>query len=160
MESQQSEKDFIKLLPETSTIDKQLHKIRKLEEPQIKDQYTCTVNKVGGTLKTENNVFTFDLYDNNFTKNMEPSFTFSFIYFLIKNFTQDLELIQATLEGNALTDAMNKLESYINEIVQIVAGNDTYQTLSKKHWVEKMDIKYHDTKVYDYFKTTFPELFD
>lgn len=103
MESQQSEKDFIKLLPETPTIDKQLHKIRKLEEPQIKDQYTCTVNKVGGTLKTENNVFTFDLYDNNFTKNMEPSFTFSFIYFLIKNFTQDLELIQATLEGNALT---------------------------------------------------------
>ena len=66
----------------------------------------------------------------------------------------------ADLEGNALTDAMNKLESYINEIVQIVAGNDIYQTLSKKHWVEKMDIKYHDTVVYDYFKSTFPELFD
>ena len=66
----------------------------------------------------------------------------------------------ADLEGNALTDAMNKLESYINEIVQIVAGNDTYQTLSKKHWVEKMELKYHDTVVYDYFKSTFPELFD
>ena len=66
----------------------------------------------------------------------------------------------AELEGNELTDAMNKLENYINEIVQLVASNDTYQTLSKKHWVEKMDIKYHDTKVYDYFKSTFPELFD
>ena len=66
----------------------------------------------------------------------------------------------ADLEGNELTDAMNKLENYINEIVQLVASNDTYQTLSKKHWVEKMDIKYHDTKVYDYFKSTFPELFD
>ena len=66
----------------------------------------------------------------------------------------------AELEGNELTDAMNKLENYINEIVQLVAGNDTYQTLSKKHWVEKMDIKYHDTVVYDYFKSTFPELFD
>jgi hypothetical protein len=66
----------------------------------------------------------------------------------------------ADLEGNELTDAMNKLENYINEIVQLVAGNDTYQTLSKKHWVEKMELKYHDTKVYDYFKSTFPELFD
>ena len=66
----------------------------------------------------------------------------------------------AELEGNELTDAMNKLENYINEIVQLVADNDTYQTLSKKHWVEKMDIKFHDTKVYDYFKSTFPELFD
>lgn len=66
----------------------------------------------------------------------------------------------ADLTGNELTDAMNKLENYINEIVQLVAGNDTYQTLSKKHWVEKMDIKYHDTVVYDYFKSTFPELFD
>lgn len=66
----------------------------------------------------------------------------------------------AELEGNELTDAMNKLENYINEIVQLVADNDTYKTLSKKHWVEKMDIKYHDTKVYDYFKSTFPELFD
>ena len=66
----------------------------------------------------------------------------------------------ADLTGNELTDAMNKLENYINEIVQLVAGNHTYQTLSKKHWVEKMEIKYHDTKVYDYFKSTFPELFD
>ena len=66
----------------------------------------------------------------------------------------------ADLTGEELTKAMNKLENYINEIVQLVAGNDTYQTLSKKHWVEKMEIKYHDTKVYDYFKSTFPELFD
>ena len=66
----------------------------------------------------------------------------------------------ADLEGNELTDAMNKLENYINEIVQIVADNDTYQTLSKKHWVEKMELKYHDTVVYDYFKSQFPELFD
>jgi len=66
----------------------------------------------------------------------------------------------ADLTGEELTNAMNKLENYINEIVQLVAGNDTYQTLSKKHWIEKMEIKHHDTKVYDYFKSTFPELFD
>ena len=56
--------------------------------------------------------------------------------------------------------AFDKLETYINEIVQLVADNDTYQTLSKKHWIKKMNIKFHDTVVYDYFKTTFPEIFD
>ena len=52
------------------------------------------------------------------------------------------------------------LENYVNEIVEIVADNDTYKTLSKKHWVTKMDLKYHDQVVYDYFKAQFPELFD
>ena len=52
------------------------------------------------------------------------------------------------------------LENYVNEIVSIVADNDTYKTLSKKHWVEKMELKYHDQVVYDYFKSNFPELFD
>ena len=66
----------------------------------------------------------------------------------------------ADLEGQQLKDAAETLERYVNEIVQLVADNDTYQTLSKKHWIKKMDIKYHDTKVYDYFKTTFPELFE
>ena len=52
------------------------------------------------------------------------------------------------------------LEEYINNIVQLVADNDTYKNLSKKHWLEAMDIKYHDQVVYDYFKSNFPELFD
>lgn len=55
---------------------------------------------------------------------------------------------------------LDKLETYINEIVQLVADNDTYQNLSKKHWIKKMDLKFHDTVVYDYFKSTFPEIFD
>ena len=66
----------------------------------------------------------------------------------------------AELEGQALQDAAETLERYVNEIVQIVAGNDTYQTLSKKHWIKKMDLKHHDSKVYEFFKTTFPELFE
>ena len=55
---------------------------------------------------------------------------------------------------------LEKLEGYINEIVQIVANNDTYKNLSKKHWLEEMKLKYHDTEVYNYFKTNFPDLFD
>ena len=52
------------------------------------------------------------------------------------------------------------LENYVNEIVEIVADNDTYKSLSKKHWVEKMELKFHDQVVYDYFKSNFPDLFD
>ena len=57
-------------------------------------------------------------------------------------------------------DGLAQLETYINEIVQLVANNDTYKNLSKKHWLEEMNIKYHDSVVYDYFKTNYPELFD
>ena len=60
----------------------------------------------------------------------------------------------------ATADELDTLETYINEIVQIVADNDTYKTLSKKHWLEEMDLKFHDTTVYDYFKSNFPELFE
>ena len=60
----------------------------------------------------------------------------------------------------ATAEQLDTLETYINEIVQIVADNDTYKTLSKKHWLEEMDLKFHDTKVYDYFKSNFPELFE
>ena len=60
----------------------------------------------------------------------------------------------------ATAEELDTLETYINEIVQIVADNDTYKTLSKKHWLEEMDLKFHDTTVYDYFKSNFPELFE
>ena len=60
----------------------------------------------------------------------------------------------------ASADELDVLEDRINNIVQIVADNDTYKNLSKKHWLEKMDLKYHDQVIYDYFKTNFPDLFD
>ena len=60
----------------------------------------------------------------------------------------------------ATADQLDTLETYINEIVQIVADNDTYKTLSKKHWLEEMNLKFHDQVVYDYFKSNFPDLFE
>ena len=57
-------------------------------------------------------------------------------------------------------DQLEQLETYVNEIVQIVGNNDTYKNLSKKHWLEEMKLEYHDTVVYEYFKSNFPELFD
>ena len=54
----------------------------------------------------------------------------------------------------------DRKEDIINEVARVVASNDTYKSLSTKHWLEKAAIKYHDTKIYDYFKENYPDLFD
>jgi len=41
-----------------------------------------------------------------------------------------------------------------------MASSETYKSSSNQHWVEKMAINYHDTTIYNYFKKTFPDLFD
>jgi len=59
-----------------------------------------------------------------------------------------------------LRDDRKVMADYVNEVAKILADNDSYQTLAKKHWLEEMNITYHDDVVYNYFKTNFPELFD
>ncbi len=54
----------------------------------------------------------------------------------------------------------DRKQEIINEVARVVASKDTYQTLSTKHWLKQAAIKYHDTKVYDYFKENYPDLFD
>ena len=53
-----------------------------------------------------------------------------------------------------------KKEDIINEVAKVIANNDTYVSSSTKHWLEEAALKYHDTKVYDYFKSNYPDLFD
>ena len=56
--------------------------------------------------------------------------------------------------------ATERKEEIINEVVRIKSAGDTYKNLSTKHWLEQAKMKYHDSKVYDYFKSNYPELFD
>lgn len=51
-------------------------------------------------------------------------------------------------------------EEIINEVAKVISSDDSYKTLSTKHWLEEMNLKYHDTVVYEYFKTNYPELFE
>mgnify|MGYP003295273401 CR=1 FL=1 len=46
------------------------------------------------------------------------------------------------------------------DVASLLSSNDTNVTLSKKHWLEKCEITYHDQSVYDYFQSNFPELFE
>ena len=52
------------------------------------------------------------------------------------------------------------LNEVIDEISKKVAETGSYASLSKEYWLKKMDITYHDQKVYDYFKDNYPDLFD
>ncbi len=53
-----------------------------------------------------------------------------------------------------------KMEEIVNNVAEVVGSGDSYQTLSKSHWLEEMNLEYHDEVIYDYFKTNFPDLFD
>ena len=63
-------------------------------------------------------------------------------------------------ESTAPKYDVSKKEDIINEVARVVANNDTYKSASTKHWLEQAEIKYHDTKIYDYFKENYPDLFD
>lgn len=78
--------------------------------------------------------------------------------------------IEEAVSGSKLTKSSDiyekdptnpdRKDDIINEVARVVAGNDTYKSLSTKHWLEKAAIKYHDSKIYDYFKENYPDLFD
>ena len=54
---------------------------------------------------------------------------------------------------------IDEKEEIINEVARVIANNDTYQSASTKHWLEQSEITFHDSKVYDYFKENYPDLF-
>ena len=57
-------------------------------------------------------------------------------------------------------DDAEKMEEIVADVARVVAENDSYKTLSTKHWLEKADLQYHDEAVYDYFLENYPDLFE
>ena len=80
--------------------------------------------------------------------------------FLQKSMNPDAWNYDRLRENLTDPDEKNPLAGYVNEVAKILAENDSYVTLAQKHWLEKMDLEYHDEVVYDYFKDNFPDLFD
>lgn len=62
-------------------------------------------------------------------------------------------------KSNDTTYEKKEKEDILLNVARVVGNNDKYQTLSTKHWLEQAAIKYHDTTIYEYFKTNYPELF-
>ena len=57
------------------------------------------------------------------------------------------------------TRGLDFLNEVIEEVSKKVAETGSYASLSKEYWLKKMNIKYHDQDVYDYFKSNYPDLF-
>lgn len=75
-----------------------------------------------------------------------------------------VQIVEATSTSKLSRESENaygeNMEEIVNEVVRVVADNETYKTLSTEHWLKEADLEYHDTVVYDYFKENYPDLFD
>ncbi len=60
----------------------------------------------------------------------------------------------------AETRGNDVMEDAVNSIVEIVASDSSYSTLSTEWWLEQAALEYHDDVVYDYFYANYPDLFD
>lgn len=68
--------------------------------------------------------------------------------------------VDAAVSSNYMTDTAANDYALRIDVASLLSTSDTNISLSKKHWVEKCEIKYHDQSVYDYFESNFPELFE
>ena len=73
---------------------------------------------------------------------------------------KDSKLRNMSSTNYAHTRSQTFMDEVIDEIAKVVGATGSYATLSRNHWLEKMDLKYHDQVIYDYFKTNYPDLFD
>ena len=61
-------------------------------------------------------------------------------------------------EGENNNDILQ--ETIAREVCEQVAKISSYSGLAKDHWLKEMSLEYHDDKIYDYFKSNYPDLFD
>lgn len=73
---------------------------------------------------------------------------------------KDSKLRNMSNTNYAHTRSQAFMDEVIDEIAKVVGATGSYATLSRNHWLENMDLKYHDQVIYDYFKTNYPDLFD
>ena len=73
---------------------------------------------------------------------------------------KDSKLRNSSASNYATTRGQEFMDSVVDEIAKLVGSTGSYSTLSKNHWLEKMDLLYHDQEVYDYFESNYPDLFE
>ena len=61
-------------------------------------------------------------------------------------------------DGTSYTDAI--YDEAIYEIAQKYASRETYKNKALVHYLEEANIEFHDTAVYEYFKSSYPDVWD
>lgn len=64
----------------------------------------------------------------------------------------------ASSKENQYTDDMR--EEVVNEMTTKYASRDTYKEKALVNYLKEANILFHDTAVYKYFKTTYPDVWD
>ena len=54
----------------------------------------------------------------------------------------------------------DKLDKIVLDVANLIADGDAYKKAARQYYVKKAAVSYHDQAIYDYFKETFPDLFD
>lgn len=73
---------------------------------------------------------------------------------------KDSKLRNLTNDNYVETRGQAVMNDFTDQVAKLVGETGSYASLSKEHWLEKMDLTFHDQKIYDYFLTTYPDLFD
>ena len=73
---------------------------------------------------------------------------------------KDSKLRSLTSGNYVETRGQAVMNEITDQVAKLVGNTGSYSSLSKSHWLEKMNIVYHDQKVYDYFKSNYPDLFE
>lgn len=68
-------------------------------------------------------------------------------------------LVSITNDGEQSPEEKVDRENKAREIGYSLASSDTYTTNAITYYLEQCNINYHDQDVYDYFNTTYPDLF-
>ena len=68
-------------------------------------------------------------------------------------------LVSITNDGEQSPDEKVEREKKARTIGYSLASSDTYTTNAITYYLEQCNINYHDQDVYDYFNTTYPDLF-
>lgn len=80
-------------------------------------------------------------------------------YYIIEVVDQ-VGLDTLSLTTSSTDSEKETVEDYARTIGYTVASGDTYTSNAILYYLEKSNINYHDQDVYDYFKDTYPDLFD
>ena len=80
-------------------------------------------------------------------------------YYIIEVVDQ-VSLSSLAIGPETTSEEKAQIEDYAREIGYIVASDTTYTNNALVYYLEQSNINYYDQDVYDYFETTYPELFE
>ena len=72
---------------------------------------------------------------------------------------KDVKLRNLSKQNYVETRGQDFMDTATDQVAKLVGETGNYSSLAKTYYLKKMNLSYHDQKVYDYFYDSYPELF-